>query len=501
MVGTPVLLIAIPLLAAFIIPLAGMLWKELVRIIPGLVLAYMMVLSASLLIHVTTGDTVVVETIAGWQAPWGINLVFSPLTGLLATIITGLGFLVWVYSYRFKRNVDFEPAKKYFIFLMMLVTGAVGMVITGDIFNMFVFIEITGISAYTLTAFYTGRNSAEAAFKYLMMGALASSLLLIAIAIIYSQLGTLNMADIASKIHTMNPGYKITALVFFITAIGIEAEMFPLNGWAPDAYSEAPGPVGAAFAGITVKAGIYAIIRIIFTLFDVPGAFDFLLVIGLITLIVAETTALRQERLKRMLAYSSIGQMGLVVVAFGIGTVEGAYAALFLMLNHAIIKPLLFFSGSYLVFNSKEKRICEMNGLGKYMPFTGALFALGAFAIVGLPPFAGFWSKLSVLTAAADEGLLLIITLILVVSVVEIVYYFRVVNRIFFLKYEKATSVVPHHPRFNAYITMVTLAVLILVIGFYPDTVTGLLHNASRDLMNTSDYIHNVLQTGQSLIR
>ncbi len=498
MVGTPVLLIAIPLLAAFVIPLVGMIWKELVRIIPGLVLAYMMVLSINLLYYVSMNGTIV-ETLAGWSAPWGINLVFSPLTGFLAALMTSLGFLVWLYSYRFKRNVDFEPAKKYFIFLMMLVAGAVGMVITGDIFNLFVFIEITGISAYTLTAFYTGRNSAEAAFKYLMMGALASSLLLVAIAIIYSQLGTLNMADIASKIHTMNPAYKITALIFFIAGIGIEAELFPLNGWAPDAYTEAPGPVGAAFAGITVKAGIYAIIRVIFTLFDVPGAYDFLLVIGLITLIVAETSALRQEKLKRMLAYSSIGQMGLVIVAFGIGTLEGVYAALFLMLNHAIIKPLLFFSGSYLVFNSKEKQISEINGLGKYMPLTGIFFALGAFAIVGLPPFAGFWSKLSILTAAANEGLLLIITLILIVSIIEIVYYFRVVNRIFIQKYNKDESVVPHKPKFNAIISMLTLAIIILVIGFYPDVVTGILHNASKDLMNTHEYINNVLQTGQSL--
>ena len=497
MVGSPVLLIAIPLLAAFIIPLVGMIWKELVRIIPGLVLAYMFILSVNLLFYVNSNGPII-ETLAGWRAPWGINLVFSPLTGLLATIMTALGFLVWLFSYRFKRNVDFEPAKKYFIFLMLLVAGAVGIVITGDIFNLFVFIEITGISAYALTAFYTGRNSAEAAFKYLLMGALASSLILIAIAIIYSQLGTLNMADIASKMSGMNPAYKVTALIFFIAGIGIEAEMFPLNGWAPDAYTEAPGPVGAAFAGITVKAGIYAIIRMIFTLFDVPGAFDFLLVIGLITLIVAETSALRQEKLKRMLAYSSIGQMGLVIVAFGIGTVEGAYAALFLMLNHAIIKPLLFFSGSYLVFNSKEKQISEMNGLGKQMPITAALFALGSFAIVGLPPFAGFWSKLSILTAAANEGLLLIITLILIVSVIEIVYYFRVVNRVFFQKFDRELSVVPHKPRINAFISMFVLAFAILIIGFYPDSVTGFLQSASEDLLNTNQYINNILQSGLS---
>ncbi len=498
MVGTPVLLIAIPLLAAFLIPLLGMLWKELVRIIPGLVLAYMMILSASLLYYVLENGPII-EVLAGWRPPIGINLVFSPLTGFLTTIMTFLGFIVWLYSYRFKRNVDFEPAKKYFIFLMMLVAGAVGIVLTGDIFNQFVFIEIVGISAYALTAFYTGRNSAEASFKYLLMGSLSASALLIAIAIVYSQLGTLNMAEIASKVHLMDPTFKVIAMIFFIVGIGIEAEMFPLNGWAPDAYTEAPGPIGAAFAGILVKAGIYALVRMIFTLFDVPGSVDFLLAIGLITLIIAETAAVKQDRLKRMLAYSSIGQMGLVMVAFGIGTLEGAYAALFLMLNHAIIKPLLFLSGSYLVFNSKDKYIKEVNGLGKYLPITSVLFSLGAFAIVGLPPFAGFWSKLSILTAAANEGMLLIIALILMVSVVEIVYYFRVVNRLYF--FERRKDVVPHKPRFNALLSMIVLGVIILVIGFYPDSVTGIIHRASEDLMNTEQYINNVLSVGQSLTK
>ncbi len=490
MVGTPVLLVAIPLLAAFLIPLLGMIWKELVRIIPGLVLLYMFILSATLLNQVLhTGP--IVEVIAGWRPPLGINLVFSPFSGFLVTLMTFIGLMVWIYSYRFKRNVDFEPAKKYFILLMMLVTGSVGIVLTGDIFNLFVFIEIVGISAYALTAFYTERNSAEASFKYLFMGALASTFLLLAIMIIYTQLGTLNMADIASKMPEMNTTYKITALVFLLTAIGIEAEMFPLNGWAADAYTESPGPIGAAFAGIVAKAGVYAMVRIIFTLFDVEGTMQFMLYIGLITLIVAETTALRQDRLKRMLAYSSIGQMGLIMVAFGIGTAEGVFAALFLMFNHAIIKPLLFFSGSYLVYNSKDKFIHETNGMGKHIPVTSILFALGAFAIVGLPPFAGFWSKLSILTAAADENMIMIIALILVVSIVELVYYLRVVNRIYFFK--MAEGIKPKKPTFNALFVMVTLGVIILLVGFYPDAITGVLHKASGDLLDKTKYIQDVL--------
>ena len=492
MVGSPVLFIVIPLLAAFIIPLAGYLWRELVRLIPGLVLTYLLVLSIYLTGHVMEHGTIV-EQIAGWKPPWGINLVYSPLTGLLTTLMLFVGWIIWIYSYRFK-NVDFEEGKKYFILFLMLVTGSVGIVITGDIFNQFVFIEITSIAGYALTAFYRGRDSAEASFKYLMIGSLSSMFLLLAIALIYSQLGTLNMADIAAKSHLMLPEFKVLALIFFIVGLGIEAEIFPLNGWAPDAYAQAPGPVGAAFAGIVVKAGVYAVIRIIFTLFDVQGTHEFLIIAGLVTLVVAEMAAMKQDRLKRMLAYSSIGQMGLVLIGFGIGTEAGVFAALFLMFNHAIIKALLFLSGSYLVYNSTDKYIHEINGMGRYLPLTGFLFAFGAIAIVGMPPFAGFWSKWSVLTAASEEGMFLIIALVLLVSIVEVVYYFRVINRIFFMKKEEKTK--PEKPASNAVFAMVALGVIILVIGLYPALITDYLHEASRALLDKGKYIQDVLSAG-----
>ncbi len=490
MVGTPVLFIAIPLLAAFLIPLVGMVWKESVRIIPGLVLAYLLVLAINLLSYVTVNGPIV-EIIAGWAPPIGINLVFNAFSGFLVTLMIFMGLLVWLYSYRFKSNVEYEPARKYFLLLMMLITGSVGIVLTGDIFNMFVFIEIVGISGYALTAFYTGRDSAEASFKYLIMGSIASIFLLLAIMIIYSQLGTLNMADIASKMHLMSPKLKVISFILFVVALGIEAEIFPLNGWAPDAYAEAPGPVGAAFSGIVVKAAVYALIRYTYTIFDLSGAYNILIIIGLITLVVAEVSAIRQEKLKRMLAFSSIGQMGLVLVAFGIGTAEGVFAALFIMLNHAIIKPMLFFSGSYLVYHSKKKFISDVDGMGKLAPFTSIIFTLGTFAIVGLPPFAGFWGKLSFLVAAANSNMVLIIALILMVSVVEIVYYMRVVNRIFFFK--RNTGLLARRPTFNAYIVMSVLAVIILVIGFYPDSVSMYLQNAANSLVDKSQYIHNVL--------
>jgi len=491
------LFIAIPLLAAFLIPLLGFLWKESIRVLPGLVLLYLLLLSFSLLGEVLQHGPIV-EIIAGWKPPMGINLVFNAFTGLLTTLMLLMGFIIWIYSYRFK-NVEFEEAKKYFILFMMLVTGSVGIVLTGDIFNQFVFIEITSISAYALTAFYKGRDSAEASFKYLMVGSLSSMFLLLAIVLIYSQLGTLNMADIAAKAHLMKPEFRVMVVIFFIVGLGIEAEIFPLNGWAPDAYAQAPGPVGAAFSGIVVKAGVYALIRILFTLFPMEGANQFLIIIGMTTLIIAELSAIRQDRLKRMLAYSSIGQMGLVLVAFGLGTREGVFAALFLMLNHAIIKSLLFLSGSYLVYNSTQKYIEEVNGMGKALPITSFLFALGAIAIVGMPPFAGFWSKWSFLSAAADSGMVLVIALILMVSIVELVYYFRVVNRIYF--FSNTTGIEPKRPTVNALTAMIVLGVLVVVIGLWPDLVTGYLQAAADTLLDKGRYIQDVLSTGQLLTR
>ncbi len=493
MVGTPVQLIAIPLLAAFLMPLLGKAWKELVRITPGVVLVYLLYLSVNLLSY-TIDNGRIVEMIAGWSPPWGINLVFSPFSGFLATLMLFMGLIVWIYSYRFKKIEDYddyEPTIKYYLLLMMLITASVGIVLTGDIFNLFVFIEILGITAYGLTAFYRGRDGAEAAFKYLFIGSFSSVLLLLAIMIIYSQLGTLNMADIAQKAGELKPVYKISALVLFLVALGIEAEMFPLNGWAPDAYSQAPAPVGAAFAGVVVKAGLYTIIRLIYTLFDVGGTYEYLIVMGMVTMVIAEFAAISQNRLKRMLAYSSIGQMGLVLVAFGIGKEEGVFAALFLMFNHAIIKGLLFLSGSYLVYHSKDKYLSELNGIGKIMPLTSFLFALAAFAIVGFPPFAGFWSKLAVLTAAADSGMLLIVGLILSVSVIEVVYYLRVVNRIYFVKRE--TDVEIQKPTPQAMLSMLVLGAIIIAVGFYPDVITGILHKASAALLDKTTYINEVL--------
>jgi proton-translocating NADH-quinone oxidoreductase chain N len=490
MVISPVHYIALPLFAAFLMPLLAKVNRELVRIIPGVVLVYLSFVSVVLMQQVINTGHPIIETLGGWQAPWGINLVFSQFTGFLVSLMIFMATLIWIFSYRFKK-VDNEPALKYYILFMMLVTGSVGVVLTGDIFNMFVFMEITAIAAYSLTSFYRDRDGAEAGFKYLLIGSLASTFMLLAILLLYTQVGTLNMAMIAERMHTVPTGMKVTILILFLTGLGIEAEMFPLNGWAPDAYSQSPSPVGATFAALVVKAGVYSLIRVIFTLFDIQGAYQYLIVMGIITLVIAEFAAMKQTNLKRMLAYSSIGQMGFVLIAFGIGTREAVFGALFLMFNHAVIKSLLFMSGSFFVYNSTSKEINGLSGIGKKFPYMGFLFSLGAFAIVGLPPFSGFWSKLYILIAAADESMLVLVAIILMVSIVEIVYYFRVVAKLYFGK--PTEEEVVHKPTFGGYFSMTILAAVILVVGFYPDLITGFLHRAADTLLDKGAYISNVL--------
>ncbi len=492
MVITPIHYIVVPLMAAFAIPLLVKINKELPRIIPGIVMFYNIIISVVLMKQVNEFGYVS-EVIAGWKAPWGINLIITPFSGFLVSLVSFMGFVIWLYQYRFKRVIDVGELKSYGILQMMMITGAIGIIITGDIFNLFVFLEIVAVTAISLTSFYRNRDGAEAGFKYLLIGGFSSTLILLAILLLYTQVGTLNMAEISDRMHLVPQGMKATILILFLVGFGIEAEMFPLNGWAPDAYSQAPGPTSAAFAGIVVKAGIYGLIRVIFTLFDIEGAYEFLIIGGLITMIIAEFSALKQTNLKRMLAYSSIGQMGLVLIAFGIGTKTAVFAALFLMFNHAVIKSLLFMTGSILMYNSKDKTMSTLNGMGKKLPFISLLFSLGALAIVGLPPFSGFWSKLYVLTAAANKEMILLIIAILAVSIVEIVYYFRVVSKLYFE--EDTEHIAIFKPSINAKFAMAVLGVVILVIGFYPDLITGYLHQAADMLLDKASYIDFVLNS------
>ena len=478
---SPVLYIAIPLFAAFLIPLLGKVSKTLVKLTPGIVFLYLSY--GSILLFPKAMEKPIVQVVAGFKPPFGISLYYGATAAFLITMVTIVGFVIWLYSYKF---IIREPIEKYYMLFMMLITGSTGILLTGDMFNMFVFLEITSIAAYSLTAFLRDKDGAEAAFKYLLIGSFSSTFYLLSVMIIYSYTGTLNFADIAGKIDLIPPMAKGFVLILVLVGMGIESEMFPLNGWAPDAYSQAPSPVGAVFGGIVVKAGLYAMIRIVFLFFKTPEVMQFLIFMGILTLLIAEMAAMRQHQIKRMLAFSSIGQMGLVVIAFGIGTTASTSAALFQMFNHALIKSLLFFAAGYLVFHSGSKQIEDLEGLGYDKPITSFFFAMGALAIIGLPPFSGFWSKLFILISVAKAGDIAILLLILTGSVIEAIYYLRAVVKLYTRKE------VPDNVRrtpISGLVAMGVLAAIILYVGLFPGVIEKWLTPAANNLLNAADYI------------
>ena len=437
----------------------------------------------------------IVISIGGFRPPFCINLVAGTVGVFLSVVIAAMGFLVSIYSLSYIKE---GATEKYHMLFLLLLTGATGVVLTGDIFNLFVFYEILCISSYALVAYPGSREGIEAGVKYLIQGALGSSLVLIAIALIYGQFGTLNMADIArniSSIHSMN---IFLPFVLLIGGLGIEAAIFPLNAWLPDAHSSAPSSISAILSGIAIKIGVYAIARMVFTVFGISDTFLFLVTLGLITLLVGELSAFKQQNIKRMLAYSSIGQIGLIVFALGIATPGGVAGGLFQILSHALSKGLLFLAVGYMIYRTGSMEISSLAGMGKRMPFTSLAFTVGAFSLVGLPPFIGFSSKFMVIKAAMAKGsaiFVVLAALVLFAAVIEGAYFFRVVQIIYFKKSDNKSdnALKREEAPPTAIIPIAILVTLIIVIGIYPNFLIGLLNSAGSEFLNRVQYIRGVL--------
>ncbi|MFW5901116.1 MAG: complex I subunit 5 family protein, partial [bacterium] len=398
----PVLLVAIPLGLAFTVPFFGFITKNAGKFIPPVAFLFNLVVSLQLF-PVVLEHPVHVH-IGGFLPPFCINLLAGPVGILFSSLIALVGLLVSIYALDYMKGRDEE---KYHILYLLLLTGATGVVLTGDIFNLFVFYEILCIASYALVAYFGDKASIESAVKYLIQGALGSSLILIGIGLLYGQFGTLNMADIANNIQSVHSISVFVPLVLLITGFGVEAAIFPLNGWLPDAHSSAPSSISAILSGIAIEVGLYAMIRVVFTVFGASSIFTFLLFLGVMTLLIGELCAFSQENIKRMLAYSSIGQIGLIVFAISIASSYGVTGGLFQLVSHTLGKALLFLSVGYMIYRTGSMSIASFEGMGKKMPYTSLAFTIGAFSMVGLPPFVGFPSKFMIVRAALSEQELL----------------------------------------------------------------------------------------------
>jgi len=430
--------VAIPLVAAFVLPVLGKGLKPVATLLANLVTLALLVLAVT-----SIGDARTYE-VGNWSIPLGINLVLDGLSSLLLLAISVVSAAAMLFSTRYMEQYTAKP--KYLSLFLLMVAGMNGVVLSGDVFNLYVFLEIASIASYALVGFGCEHEELEASFKYMVLGSIASTFILFGVAMVYANTGSLNMAYISRAIQQigMNAGLAF-ALSLFVAGFGLKAALVPFHAWLPDAHPSAPAPISAMLSGVLIKAlGVYALARLVFNVFGVSIAVGWVLVgLGLASMIAGGFLAMGQGDFKRLLAYSSISQIGYVVLGIGLGAVLLAREAsvawaslailggLFHLLNHSVYKSLLFLTSGSVEMATGTRQMAEMGGLAERLPVTRAACAVASASIAGVPPFPGFWSKLILVMAAVQAQMYWVAVAIVVVSVCTLIMYLKVHRYVF----------------------------------------------------------------------
>jgi multicomponent Na+:H+ antiporter subunit D len=471
------LLVAIPLAVAFLIPLAIRRYPQLSDVLGNLTLFGLLLLCLALRGRET------IYHVGGWPTPNGIDLRVDSLTTLMLLTINGLALMVGLYSVTYLRR--FTSRHRYYSLLLFLVAGSNGVVLSGDLFNLYVFMEVASLASYALVAFGGEHEDLEASFKYAVFGGLSSSLILIGIGLVYGMTGTLNMTHLASRLHDTAPTPPLQfALALFFCGFGVKAALVPFHTWLPDAYPAAPAPISAMLSGIVGKViGLYVLARLLFNVFGITNN-ELLLLrwMGGISMTVGGLLALGQWDIKRLFAYSSISQVGLIVLALGFGTTWGIVGALYHLINHAVFQPLLFFNSGQVEVAAGTRDLRQMHGLGRRIPVTAVTCMVGSLSLAGIPPFNGFWSKLIIVVAAIQAGHTGWGILVVVMSVVALAYQLKVQKEAFYSSARSpeesplSTAVEPERLREPVLMAMpmIVLAIGCVVLSLF--ALTGLEH-------------------------
>lgn len=433
----PALQVLLPLLGA---PLCFLLRREAWASAFTIAIAWACLgISLALLGEVRGGEVIVYE-FGGWARPYGIEYRVDLLNALVLVIVSGIAAVVFAAGPGHARRAI--PDGKEFLYYsaaLLCLTGLLGVAITGDAFNVFVFLEISSLASYILIALGRTRRALMAAFSYLIMGTIGATFLLIGIGLMYQMTGTLNMVDMANRLEAVNDTRTIlVALAFVVVGISTKLAVFPLHQWLPNAYSFAPSIVSAFLASTATKVAYYLLIRFCLGIFGVVFVFEtvgidqVLMPLSIAAMFVGSIAAVYQRDLKRILAYSSIAQIGYMTLGFSLATQAGVAAGLIHMFNHALMKGALFMVAACVTWRMGNTSVAAMRGLGQTMPLTMAALIVGGLALIGVPGTVGFVSKWALVTAALEVDALWLAFLIMASSVLAVVYVWRIVEVAYF---------------------------------------------------------------------
>ena len=490
-----IILLLIPAAAAFCIPALTLVKKTWGRTISALAMLAGAAYAAFLMPAVL--DSPVSVIIGNWQPPFGINLYISPFSLGVVFLLYAAAFLTLVFDF----GAAGERKGQYYLLYDLVVLAAAGMVFTADLFNLFVFLEISGIASFALIA--GERNGEAGSLTYLIQAQLTGLLMLAGIALVYSAQGVLNTAYLSAA-APFNGAFAFLAAFLIFLPLLLEIKLFPFHTWVGRAYGDAAASFGGTMSSITATAAAAVITRLVIQFTGSSSAFApaagkihlLLLILGSITVIFGETAAFRERQLKRVLAYSSVGQMGMITVGIAAASHGSITGAVILLASHSAAKLLLFFVTGYMIRRTGKSDWRDMKGLARRQPLTGVLFVIGAMTLMGIPLFAGFWGKLELLKALAGLGgtAYIGLTVILVGTVFEGVYFMKIAHNLF----EEHEEISVPKPGLSFILPALILALAVLAVGVYPRLIMPMVERITADLTG-NDYIRIILSTGGSL--
>ena len=470
----PVLIIIIPLLSAVITPVLGW-WKENLCY-PWVILSLALCLLCSIFVLDRVIDTGVIHYYLGnWLPPWGIEYVIDHLNALMLVIISTTALIVAVYSKRnIAQEIDGSIVYFYTVFLLQ-VTGFLGIVITGDMFNLYVFLEITSLTGYALIA--AGEDGAPfASFRYIIMGTVGACFYLLGVGYLYIATGSLNIADLARLLPNLY-GSKVilVAFAFFFVGIAIKMALFPLHTWLPDAYTKAPSAASALIAPLMTKVSVYVMLRIMFTVFkpslsiDMLPVTDIMIWLGIAAIVAGAVMALAQTDFKRMCCYIVVAEIGYMVGGTGLANSMAVKGVILHILNDAIMTLGMFVVAGIVYYQTKSHNITDFKDLFKKMPYTMAAFVITALSIIGVPPTCGFFSKWYLIQGAIISHCWAFVAALLLSSLINIILFFRIfeISYGFSETHAHGQEVLVSEAPISMLIPTIMTAVGIILIGIY----------------------------------
>jgi multicomponent Na+:H+ antiporter subunit D len=433
----PALQVVIPLVSA---PLCLLLRNPRHAWIWSTAISWLVLAMAIMLVQRVATEGTQSYDIGAWATPWGIEYRIDMAGALMILIITTVGAVVMPYAWR---SIQHELHKKhtglFYTCYLLCLTGLLGIVVTGDTFNLFVFLEISSLSSYVLISLGSSRRALTAAYQYLVMGTIGATFILIGIGLLYMMTGTLNMQDISQRLPEVADTRTIRVAFAFVTVgVSIKLALFPLHIWLPNAYTFAPSVVTAFIAATATKVGVYVLLRFFFTVFGIHFSFNNmhvggpLMLLAVAAILVASLVAIFQNNVKRMLAYSSVAQIGYIILGISLATSDGVTAGMIHLFNHALIKCALFLALGCIFLRLGSVELKDIHGLARQMPWTMAAFVAGGLSLIGLPLTAGFISKWYLVSAVLVDGYWPLAVLVLMSSLLALMYIWRVVEAAYF---------------------------------------------------------------------